>query len=148
MSLLSAALNTVVMFPFTTVPNILPSCANDGVANATGTTAAIKRVDIGFIKSHLSPGGRDLLQPYKREQLSYREYFSDKPCGRVPVAPKCECINYKLFGGRIRLRPNFANSRAGALRVVQFRWSCSATGHNESHRFIDGPIEHDEPAGR
>src|ERR1700722_9104458 len=151
MSLLSAALNTVVVFPLTTVPSVLPSCANDGVANATGTTAAIKRVEIRLISLHLSPGCRDYLttlQTYQGEQLPYRENFSQESCEYVPAIPKCECINYKLFGGGIRLRPNFANSRACALRVVQFRRSSGATGHDKSHRLVDGPIKHDETADR
>jgi hypothetical protein len=50
----SAALNSIVVFPLTTVPSVFPSCAIDGVAKATGTTAAIKRVDMRFIVLYLA----------------------------------------------------------------------------------------------
>src|ERR1700676_3989983 len=91
MSLVSAALNTVVVFPFTTMPSVFPSCANDEAANAIGTTAATKRVDRSFIGLHLSPRGRDHLQTLhtrKAGQLSYREYISHERCRYVLVVPR------------------------------------------------------------
>src|SRR5579862_4027966 len=64
--------------PLSTTPRVLASWANAVAAKASGSAAAITRVDKRFMSLHLFPGGGIIGKPThcQREQLLYREYFS------------------------------------------------------------------------